>query len=120
MMPNHISETPAHERAASPAPHLHPDAKQRRVVCAANRILLPVKGTYAMVIGPRHYDPTMRAQIASTIGGAAAWRVAEQGFIDQWGTFMTREEALAVALAAGQRIHRCGGDETRLYSENLY
>lgn len=33
---------------------------------------------------------------------------------------MQREEALAVALAAGQRIYRCGGDSNKLYSENLY
>lgn len=33
---------------------------------------------------------------------------------------MTREEAHEVAKAAGQIIRRCGGDEHKLYSENLY
>lgn len=105
--------------------HLHPDAKQRRVVCAANRVLLSqpegqTPAVYAIALGARHYDPIMRDAIANAAGTAAEWRGAEQGFVDQWGTFMTREEALQVALAAGQRLYRCGGDEKRLYSENLY
>jgi len=97
--------------------HLHPGAKQRRVVCAANRHM------GSIVTGARHFDPIMREQIDARVHGGddpAWWRGSEQGFIDQWGTFMTREEALAVALAAGQRIYRCGGDETKLFSENLY
>jgi len=44
----------------------------------------------------------------------------EQGFVDQHGEFMTREEAHKVAIEAGQIIRRCGGDEERLFSENLY
>jgi hypothetical protein len=47
-------------------------------------------------------------------------RATEQGFIDQFGVFMTREEAYEVAKAAGQIKYRCGGDEGRLFSENLY
>lgn len=46
---------------------------------------------------------------------------AEQGFIDQWGTFMTREQAWRVAEVAGQILYRVGGDYNgTLYSENLY
>lgn len=89
---------------------------QRRVVCAANRY----KQTGRLVVGPRHFDATMRATMA-WVGledfYQAAW---EQGFIDQWGMFMTREEAWIVAKAAGQIMRRCGGDEGCLYSENLY
>jgi hypothetical protein len=44
----------------------------------------------------------------------------EQGFIDQFGVFMTREEAYVVAKAAGQIKYRCGGDDGVLFSENLY
>ncbi len=108
------------------SPHLHPDAKQRRVVCAANRVVYYVEGfsRHAIALGARHFDPLMRDQIEShwlaMRGSRDQWRASEQGFIDQWGTFMTREEALVVALAAGQRIYRCGGDEKRLYSESLY
>lgn len=46
----------------------------------------------------------------------------EQGFIDQWGKFMNREEALAVATAAGQiNVRRPKTfPETELFSEDLY
>ncbi len=124
------------DSATNVPPHLRDGAKQRRVVCAANRIRID-RGhppdhlpTYDLVIGVRHHDPLMHEQIATKVmvaagtghreGERTAWRGSEQGFIDQWGTFMTREEALEVALAAGQRIYRCGGDEKRLYSECLY
>jgi hypothetical protein len=43
-----------------------------------------------------------------------------QGFLDQWGEFMTREEAHGVATRQRQILRRCGGDEGRLFSENLY
>jgi hypothetical protein len=43
-----------------------------------------------------------------------------QGFLDNKGIFLTREEAHTVAKAAGQIVRRVGGDANRLYSENLY
>tara|TARA_R110000765_G_scaffold67960_1_gene131423 strand:+ start:384 stop:605 length:222 start_codon:yes stop_codon:yes gene_type:complete len=43
-----------------------------------------------------------------------------QGFIDQFGQFLTREEAHVIAKKNGQIVKRCGGDEKTLYSENLY
>lgn len=121
------SSTDPYEGAAISAQELEREAatrraKRRRVVCAANRLR---DHPLCIVIGPRHHDPVMREQIrvfVQTGGGhtAEAWRSSQQGFIDQWGTFMTREEALVVALAANQRLYRCGGDETALFSENLY
>lgn len=45
---------------------------------------------------------------------------AEQGFVDQFGAFLTREEAWAIASAAAQIIHPLPGREGTLYSENLY
>ncbi len=88
----------------------------RRVVCAANAY------KDLLVLGARHFDMTMHKQIAQSIATCgmvkpSAW---EQGFIDQHGVFMTREEAWKVAEAAGQIIRRVGGDGDRLYSENLY
>lgn len=47
----------------------------------------------------------------------------DQGFIDQFGAFMSRTEAWKVAEAAGQIIRRVDGDAVdggTLYSENLY
>ncbi len=100
--------------------------KQRRVVCAACRC----SETKHIIIGPRHFDPVMKSQFfdncmnlklntPNKIGDT----YTEQGFIDQYGVFMNRQEAWKVAEAAGQIIYRCGGDTANggtLYSENLY
>lgn len=84
----------------------------RRVVCAA------IRQTNGFVIcGARHFDTIMREQIEHS---DLNWKQAEQGFITQRGEFLTREQALHVALANGQVIRRCGGDDHELFSENLY
>lgn len=93
-----------------------PRKSRRRVVCAA------VRCAGMIVCGPRHMDQTMRDTIAAIEDGRSGfgdWS-KDQGFIDQFGVFMTREEALVVAKAAKQIIRRCGGDERQLWSENLY
>lgn len=83
-----------------------------RVVCAAVRLKLGI-----VVCGPRHFDSTMRKmleQLRLTVTGA------EQGFVDQFGNFLTREEAWDIAHANGQILRersRCVGT---LYSEDLY
>ena len=89
---------------------------QRFVVCAANQY-----GEHFMFIGVRHFCPLMRKNMATSDIKWMREKFGEhQGFIDQWGVFMTREEALAVAEAAGQIRFRCGGDGEKLFSENLY
>lgn len=88
---------------------LHPAPVERivrRVVCAA---LKDSNGT--VICGPRHWDKLCRGT------GHAGW---EQGFVDQQGEFLTREEAWVIATAAGQIIRRVGNDNGRLFSENLY
>ena len=101
--------------------HLRPGAPLRRVVCAANRHAIYI---HCIALGARHFDPLMHAHIDLWVNGVghdrAGWRSSIQGFIDQWGTWMDRKEALAVAKAAGQCVRRCGGDESQLYSEMLY
>lgn len=84
---------------------------QRRVVCAANRFQDGV-----IILGARHWDSLMceHAKLLGRRGGNE-----EQGFIDQWRAFMTREEAWIVAVAANQIIRDVGCDG-ELYSENLY
>lgn len=52
--------------------------------------------------------------------GLDATGVEDQGFLLSDGTFATRERALEVAKAAGQIIRRCGGDERKLISENVW
>ena len=94
---------------------------QRRIVCAAMRCL---DGT--LIVGPRHFDSVMRKQYEhlGLLGIVAPKAVPpEQGFIDQFGTYLSRTEAWRVAESAGQIITRVGGDTTdggTLYSENLY
>ena len=63
----------------------------------------------------------MRKQLDKTTGN---WKETEspviQGFIDQFGQFLTREEAWPIAERNTQIIRRVGGDGIKLYSENLY
>ena len=84
------------------------------IVAAANRS--NVDGL--LVVGARHFDQCMREQIKAT--GRKHTEFTEQGFIDQHCKFYTREEAHLIANANDQIIRRCGGDEKRLFSENLY
>ena len=95
---------------------------QRVVVCAANR--------YGdnLAIGVRHFDYLMRNNINLInrvfrdmgIGEIdnGEW---EQGFICQFGIFMTREEALLVAQKSGQLDGKvkCHPID-QLFSEDLY
>lgn len=83
---------------------------ERRIVCAAIR---RKTGHPTIVCGVRHWDRLMLASAFCHDG----W---EQGFVDNRGDFLTREEAHKVATEAGQITRRCGGDEGRLFSENLY
>ena len=90
-----------------------PPVVLRRIVCAAIRH----PGTRRLILGPRHYDPTMRRQIDES---PYYWGDADQGFIDQFGAYHDRVDALRIAKEAGQIFRRCGGDERQLFSENLY
>ena len=87
---------------------------QQVVVCAACR------KDGIILAGARHYDKVMRSQ-ADAIGTKLVG--FEEGFIDQFGDFLTREEAMKIAIAAGQKVdieRGCGGDTEILYSEGLY
>jgi hypothetical protein len=103
-----------------------------RVVSAANRH----KPSGLIIAGARHFDNIMRAQIFSLQGfdmdrAAAAnwegmhssedWKDLDQGFIDNYGDFLTREEAWHLANYNDQIIQQeqCG-HEGYLFSENLY
>jgi hypothetical protein len=89
-----------------------PDLSIRRIVCAANRHC----DSGRIVCGPRHWDATMRAQVKEG-EGFANW---DQGFIDQFGLWLTREEAYAVAAEKGQIIKPLAHAVGYLFSENLY
>lgn len=90
------------------------DKPQSVVVCAANR--------YGDLIIPsaRHHDKLMNKIIMAI--GELSKLDSEQGFINQFGEFLTREEAMIVAKEAGQKINirGCGGSNVTLFSEGLY
>lgn len=97
---------------------------QAVVVCAA------CKSEDLILCSARHWDKTMRRQLevinAQDIEGLSLTLKAKhftQGFINQFGEFMTRKEAMKVAIDAGQKVdikRGCGGNKERLYSEGLY
>lgn len=95
----------------------------RRVVCAAIRA-----ADGDVLLGIRHYSGDMHDQIHArrfTDGDKFLHRHDEdQGFVDQHGVFMSREEAYCVARDAGQILYpdKCGQglDGMKLYSEGLY
>ena len=88
------------------------------IVCAANRMEDDV-----LLVGPRHWDLTMHSQLeAMSRHGKQQHGLVEQGFIDQFGRFYTREEAMLVARQNNQIIVK---DEdmlslVALHSEDLY
>jgi hypothetical protein len=83
----------------------------RRIVCAA------LKYDSRIICGARHYDERMIEQIELS---ALDWRKAEQGFIDQHGTFLDRVEAWKIADAQGQIIRDRDWSTGVLHSEHLY
>ena len=87
-----------------------------RIICAAIR-----NESGDIICGPRHFDPTMRHTIKMLGDGASEWwKGAEQGFVDQHGTFYNRVEARKIAAENGQIVKLVGGDSKELFSENLY
>lgn len=87
------------------------------IVCAANRY------KDIIVSGPRHYSNNMRLAI-DALGGiellhAYAGDDYEQGFIDQYGTFHNRKEAMVLAKASGQIMYTAGLSTDELFSEHL-
>lgn len=94
---------------------------QRRVVCAANKYDCDYGGIDMIFIGVRHFCPIMRQNMEPHKDFIK--RESEvQGFIDQFGVFMDRKQALQVAREAGQlniaRIKTWPDNE--LFSEDLY
>lgn len=93
---------------------------ERRIVAACN---IFEDGT--KIIGVRHWDMFMRKQAdAYDIKPAA---IHEQGFIDQFGDFWGREEALDIVKANGQYFdpernsHNKTIEECKeLYSEGVW
>lgn len=86
----------------------------QRVVCAA---MLMKDGS--IITGIRHFSPEMRETMKRIYGEGYHLKVKEQGFVDQFGKFLSRKKAWKVAEKEGQIIREVSGPGT-LYSENLY
>lgn len=96
----------------------------QRVVCAATRFKSRRTNVTIVIPSVRHWDYYTHAYLDElTNSDSTVWEEESQGFLDNKGNYLTRTEAWKVAKAAGQIIHRCGGDDRNggtLYSENLY
>lgn len=92
-----------------------------RIVCAANLYPVHTDGSQVVVLGARHFDSVMRRHIAQLqrLGYNIEAGTEVQGFIDQHGTFYTREAAYEIAFNNGQII-RDGHITGELFSEHLY
>ena len=98
------------------------DPQPRYVVCAANSY-----GGF-IIAGARHHDSVMR-DVTRVLGGGdhrTGFKILmemgeeEQGFIDQYGDFMSREEAAFIVEANNQPMAEKGEAKGHLISENLY
>ena len=85
------------------------------MVCAACKY-----GTH-IITSARHFDELMHSQIKAA-GYRHQMLDAEQGFIDQWGRFYNRTDAMVAVRRSGQPFSykRNGSQDTELYSEGLY
>lgn len=96
---------------------------QRRIVCAANRFELKTGGTI-VIPGTRHYSRDMAEVLDLIRDQLAKDHVTgdNQGFVDQWGEYFTREEAVIIAEYAGQlnTVRPKSGPKNELFSEDLY
>lgn len=89
--------------------------KEPRIVCAAIRV------DNEIICGARHFDQVMYTKIdRKDEEHRLKWRKAEQGFIDQFGNFLTREEAYIIAERNNQIINFIGYKGNKLFSEHLY
>lgn len=92
-----------------------PSKPPKLIVCAANRHRV----TGMIVCGARHFDDRMRAVMEET-GGFPFWLNCDQGFIDQFGKWHTRKEAMRIARKMGQIRNPNDVSPNTLFSEDLY
>lgn len=86
-----------------------------RIVCAAIRAT-----SGDIVCSARHYDMRMHNIISLMSDPDNFYTDCEQGFIDQFGKFYTREQAYIIALNNSQIIREIGYATDKLFSEHLY
>ncbi len=97
--------------------------KNPKIVSAATRVFFKRGDSEdqeeVMICSPRHWDSVAHATFKAM--GNNLKKVKDiQGFVDQYGDFHTRKEAYVIAVKNNQIIRRVGGDDEKLFSENLY
>ncbi|MCK4501017.1 hypothetical protein KAU11_11010 [Candidatus Babeliales bacterium] len=94
--------------------HISEDVSVRRyIVCAANKV------DGIIICGARHHDIVMSAMYERLGVNDPKRYKSEQGFIDQFGNFVTRKEAAVIVTDNKQSLR----DKIRTdwcLSENLY
>lgn len=75
-----------------------------------------------IVMSPRHYDVTCLNTLyyMGFLNDDERRKNEVQGFVDQWGNFMTREEAREIACNNGQFMRNSTALDNILFSEDLY
>jgi hypothetical protein len=96
-----------------------PDESLRRIVCAACWFSYPDGHPDVLVLGPRHWDNTMRSQYENQ-EIEIPYSLFKQGFIDNFGKLHSREDALVIARRMNQVVRELDYDTDKLYSEMLY
>lgn len=85
------------------------------IICAAVRD--PSTGT--VITGFRHFDHHIRYKIE--YNGLKFKDFTEEGFVDMYGEYHNREDALKIVLDNGQHfLKERNGCSSRLYSEGIY
>ena len=94
---------------------------ERRIVSAANRYKLKSGGTI-VIPGTRHCSKDMSEVVRLVEDKLVSRFTADQGFIDQFANYWTREEALVIATRASQinTVRQKTWPEDKLFSEDLY
>lgn len=97
-----------------------PDENLRRIVCAACWYCYADDYPHVhTVLGPRHWDDTMRQQYKDQ-DQSFPHHLWKQGFIDNFGKLHERKEALVIAKRQNQIIRDIGYEPNELFSEMLY
>lgn len=96
---------------------------QRRIVCAANKYTLTT-GEELVIPCVRHSNPVLSQQIEVLMAAGLleqGWcKPDDQGFIDQYYNWWSREDARIIAEAANQINYERNGHDRDLFSEGLY
>lgn len=96
---------------------------QRVIVCAANKYILN-NGEELIIPCVRHANPVLSAQLnvlkEAGVLDKAHCLPNNQGFIDQYYNWWSREDAYIIAKHADQIDYERNGHDHELFSEGLY